>query len=79
MPRPEFQITQELREKATSPERALIADLKSGEVKCHDPEKWIAEKESYIKKILSGSEDSNFTVWQRMCYHATGECPAFLP
>ena len=38
------------------------------------------EKEiEQAEEIEAGKHDHNFTVWQRMNYFLTGECPALLP
>lgn len=39
----------------------------------------IREHRVYAREILEGLHDHNFTVWQRMNYYLTGECPALLP
>ena len=37
------------------------------------------EQIKYAEEIEVGLHDGNFTIWQRMQYHLTGEMIAFLP
>lgn len=58
--------------------RDLIASLESGETKANDPESWIKSLKACADDVEAGKYDHNFTIWQRMNFHLTGESVPFL-
>lgn len=58
---------------------ACIAEVKSGEVRVNNPEKYFADQEQRAIDSLAGKYDHSLTFLQRAHYIQTGECPALLP
>ena len=56
-----------------------IAEVKSGEVKVNDPEKYFEDCNRRAKEYLDGKWDHTLAFIQRAHYIQTGECHAILP
>ena len=79
------QQLQRAREYATTVPQTCIDSIKAGtygfasHVTQEDVQKELTRLENQIEDILAGLSDDNFTIWQRMNYHVTGEMVALLP
>ena len=58
---------------------ACIAEVKSGEVKVNNPEKYFAWRMEQHADALAGKYDHSFAFQQRAYFIQTGECVALLP
>ena len=77
-------LIQKAREYASKNLKEGARKIRSGEKKMashvtkEEKLKIAKRKEDYANEIIAGRHDVNFTVWQRMNYYLTGECPGFL-